>query len=92
MSNLIPKKLALTKYTMIVPYLLPDEIRRMIVTAEQHKTGYRDVLLIIHFFITGLRISEALSSTLTNLERPREESPMKNNLSITSASFSVYFS
>jgi hypothetical protein len=34
MSNIIPKNLALTKYTLIVPYLLPDEIRRMIAAAD----------------------------------------------------------
>jgi integrase/recombinase XerD len=75
MSNLIPKNLALTKYTLIVPYLLPDEIRRMIAVAEQRRMGDRDALLIKLLFITGLRISEALSLTLTNLERPRLEAP-----------------
>lgn len=75
MTNLVPKNLALTKSTLIVPYLLPEEIKRMIEVAEERRRGDRDALLIKVLFITGLRISEALSLTLTNLERPRAELP-----------------
>jgi integrase len=75
MSNLVPKNLALTKYTLIVPYLLPVEIKRMMTTAEQRRKGDRDSLLIKLLFITGLRITEALSLTLDHLERSRGESP-----------------
>lgn len=75
MTNLVPKNLALTKSTLIVPYLLPVEIKRMIETAEDRRRGDRDALLIKLLFITGLRISEALNLTLTNLERPKKDLP-----------------
>jgi integrase/recombinase XerD len=75
MTNLVPKHLALTKYTLIVPYLLPEEIKRMIETAEERRKGDRDALLIKLLFITGLRISEALNLTLVNLERPKRDLP-----------------
>ncbi len=75
MSNIVPKNLALTKYTLIVPYLLPEEIKRIIIAAKQRRHSDRDALLIKLLFINGLRISEALSLTLINLERPRGELP-----------------
>jgi site-specific recombinase XerD len=75
MANLVPKNLALTKSTLIVPYLLPDEVKRMLEAAEQRRKGDRDALLIKLLFITGLRISESLNLTLTNLERPKAELP-----------------
>jgi hypothetical protein len=46
MANLVPRRLALTKYNLIVPYLLPDEIKLMMETAEQRRKGDRDALLI----------------------------------------------
>ena len=42
MSNLVPKNLALAKYTLIVPYLLPDRMKRMIVVTEQCRRSFKD--------------------------------------------------
>ena len=75
MPNLVPRNLALTKYSLIVPYLLPDEIKLMMETAEERRHGDRDALLIKLLFITGLRISEALNLTLVNLNRPKRDLP-----------------
>ncbi|MCX7757186.1 MAG: site-specific integrase [candidate division WOR-3 bacterium] len=75
MTNIVPKNLALTKSIFIVPYLLPAEIKKMIETAKERRRGDRDALLIKLLFITGLRISEALSLTLANLERPKKDLP-----------------
>jgi integrase/recombinase XerD len=49
--------------THIVPYLTPEEVYQIVETAKEGRNGERDSLLIKTLFETGLRISEALSST-----------------------------
>lgn len=52
----------------IVPYLTPEEAILLASEAGKRRNGERDSLLILVLFETGLRISEALSLTLSNIE------------------------
>lgn len=49
--------------THIVPYLIPEEVYRIVNVAKEGIKGDRNSLLIKTLFETGLRISEALSIT-----------------------------
>ncbi len=52
----------------LVPYLTPEEIKRLCAGCQgRHRE--RDALLILVLFQTGLRISEALSLTVAQLNR-----------------------
>jgi len=52
----------------IVPYLTPEEIKLLASEAKKRRNGERDSLLILVLFETGLRISEALSLTQSNID------------------------
>ena len=59
---LLPHKALVPRAFFIVPYLTPEEVARM-GQACQGRHQARDELLIFTLFLTGLRISEALSLT-----------------------------
>jgi len=66
---MLPVKAGLpAKALRLVPYLSPEEVRRLCQGCwGRHRE--RDVLLILVLFQTGLRISEALSLTVGHLNR-----------------------
>ena len=66
---MLPMKTGLpAKALRLVPYLSPEEVRRLTAGCRgRHRE--RDVLLIMVLFQTGLRISEALSLTVGHLNR-----------------------
>jgi site-specific recombinase XerD len=66
---MLPMKTGLpAKALRLVPYLSPDEVRRLCAGCRgRHRE--RDALLILVLFQTGLRISEALSLTAGHLNR-----------------------
>jgi integrase/recombinase XerD len=60
---------ALAKSQRVVPYLTPSEAIMLAKEAEKGRQGVRDSLLILLFFQTGLRISEALSLTPASIQK-----------------------
>jgi len=66
---MLPVKAGLpAKALRLVPYLSPEEVRRLCAGCRgRHRE--RDVLLILVLFQTGLRISEALGLTVGHLNR-----------------------
>jgi len=52
----------------IVSYLTPEEIKLLVTEAKKRRNGERDPLLILVLFETGLRISEALSLTMSKID------------------------
>lgn len=58
---LVPRSVALSKASRIVPYLLPEEVERLARAAGEGRNGERDPLLVEVLYQTGLRISEALA-------------------------------
>ena len=66
---MLPMKTGLpAKALRLVPYLSPEEVRRLCGGCRgRHRE--RDALLILVLFQTGLRISEALSLTVGHLNR-----------------------
>lgn len=66
---MLPMKTGLpAKALRLVPYLSPEEIKRL-GAGCQGRHRERDALLILVLFQTGLRISEALSLTVAQLNR-----------------------
>jgi len=66
---MLPVKAGLpAKALRLVPYLTPEEVRRLC-QGCQGRHRERDVLLVLVLFQTGLRISEALSLTVGHLNR-----------------------
>lgn len=61
MKNLIPRQIAISKAVKIVPYLTPEEAKRIAEAVRENRNGERNSLLITLLFQTGLRISEALA-------------------------------
>jgi len=66
--SLIRRNTNLGKAFEIVPYLTPGEIKLLALEAKKRRNGERDSLLILVLFETGLRISEALSLTPSNID------------------------
>lgn len=66
--SLIKRNTTLGKAFRIVPYLTPEEIKLLVLEAKKRRNGERDSLLILVLFETGLRISEALSLTPSNID------------------------
>jgi integrase/recombinase XerD len=66
---MLPMKTGLPgRAVRLVPYLTPEEVRRLAGGCRgRHRE--RDALLILVLFQTGLRISEALSLTAGHLNR-----------------------
>ena len=66
---MLPMKAGLPgKALRLVPYLSPEEVRRLCQGCRgRHRE--RDALLILVLFQTGLRVSEALSLTVGHLNR-----------------------
>jgi len=58
----------LGKAFKIVSYLTPEEVKLLVTEAKKRRNGERDSLLILVLFETGLRISEALSLTPSNID------------------------
>jgi integrase/recombinase XerD len=54
---------ALVSRIQIVPYLTPEEVKRMFEVAKKGRNGERNSLLVKTLFETGLRVSECLSLT-----------------------------
>ncbi|MEM4722164.1 MAG: tyrosine-type recombinase/integrase [Candidatus Methanomethylicaceae archaeon] len=52
-----------------VPYLTPEEVRTLVDEAKKRRKGQRDSLLLEVLFQTGLRISEALKLTPSDIQR-----------------------
>jgi site-specific recombinase XerD len=65
---LTQRQTTLTRAQTIVPYLTPEEVRRLVDAVASPRHGERDGLLIRLLFEAGLRISEALQITLKYLE------------------------
>jgi integrase/recombinase XerD len=66
---MLPMKTGLpTRALKIVPYLTPEEVRRLCEGCRGRQRD-RDALLILVLFQTGLRISEALTLTVGHLSR-----------------------
>ena len=66
---MLPMKTGLpARAQRLVPYLTPDEVRRLCEGCRGRQRD-RDALLILLLFQTGLRISEALSLTVGHLNR-----------------------
>jgi len=63
MKNPIAVTKSLMSRAQVVPYLTPDEVKRLCDTARERRKGERDSLLLKTLFETGLRISECLSLT-----------------------------
>jgi integrase len=66
---LVQRQTSLTKASIIVPYLTPEEVSRLAAAVAPSRHGERDGLLIRLLFETGLRISEALQITLNHLQQ-----------------------
>jgi len=62
-KTLAPRRVALRRATIIVPYLTPEEAYQIADAAKENHRGERDYLLILVLFQTGLRVSEAVSLT-----------------------------
>jgi len=68
-KSLVPMKAPLSRAFTIVSYLTPDEVKQLVVEARKRRNGERDALLLLLLYQTGLRISEALSLTMTHIHR-----------------------
>ena len=77
---MLPMKTGLLARALrLVPYLTPDEVRRLWEGCRgRHRD--RDALLILVLFQTGLLVSEALTLTVGHLNRP---SSVKRRGSVT---------
>ena len=64
----LKKRKVFGKAYRTVPYLTPEEAILLASEAEKRRNGKRDSLLILVLFETGLRISEALSLTLSDID------------------------
>jgi len=62
-NNPIAVTKSLVSTAQIVPYLTPEEVKRLCEVAKKRRNGERDSLLMKTLFETGLRISECLSLT-----------------------------
>ena len=67
-KSLTKRNTTLGRAFKIVPYLTPEEIKLLASEAKKRRNGERDSLLILVLFETGLRISEALSLTPSNID------------------------
>ena len=67
-KSLVQRNTNLGKAFKIVPYLTPEEVKLLASEAKKRRNGERDSLLILILFETGLRISEALSLTPSNID------------------------
>jgi integrase/recombinase XerD len=68
-NNLNNRHSGSDKSIRIVPYLLPEEVQKLVDEAKKGRNGERDSLFILLLYQTGLRISEALSLTLAKIEQ-----------------------
>ncbi|MGD8979510.1 MAG: tyrosine-type recombinase/integrase [candidate division WOR-3 bacterium] len=62
-NNPVVMSRALVSRIQIVPYLTPEEVKRMFEVAKKGRNGERNSLLVKTLFETGLRVSECLSLT-----------------------------
>mgnify|MGYP001044759298 CR=1 FL=1 len=67
-KSLTKRNTTLGRAFKIVPYLTPEEVKLLASEAKKRRNGERDSLLILVLFETGLRISEALSLTSSNID------------------------
>ena len=67
-KSLMKRNKTLGRTSTIVSYLTPEEIKLLALEAKKRRNGERDSLLILVLFETGLRISEALSLTPSNMD------------------------
>jgi len=67
-KSLTKRNTTLGRAFKIVPYLTPEEVKLLALEAKKRRNGERDSLLILVLFETGLRISEALSLTPSNID------------------------
>jgi integrase/recombinase XerC len=66
---MLPMKIGLPARALrLVPYLTPEEVKRLCACCRGRQKD-RDALLILLLFQTGLRISEALTLTVGHLSR-----------------------